>query len=89
MSSTPNEESVRLELVLGNGHRLIVPQVKATLEFYDDPDSPVFWGSYLVGMRPFYTLDIGKFYNYTVIQGSGSVDTPIYDRMMREKEYYD
>ena len=89
MFSILNEDSVRLELVLWNGHRLIVPQVKATLEFYDDPDSPVFWGSYLVGMRPFYTLDIGKFYNYTVIQGSGSVDTPIYDRMMREKEYYD
>ena len=53
MSSTPNEESVRLELVLGNGHRLIVPQVKATLEFYDDPDSPVFWGSYLEDMNPY------------------------------------
>ena len=40
-------------------------------------------------MKPYYTLDTGKFYNYTVIQGSGSEDTPIYDRMMREKEYYD
>lgn len=89
MFSILNEDSVRLELVLGNGHRLIVPQTKVTLEFYDDTDSPVFWGGYLEEMKPYYTLDIGKFYNYTVIQGSRSVDTPIYDRMMREKEYYD
>ena len=85
MFSILNEDSVRLELVLGNGHRLVIPQTKVTLSFHEGPQFAASWQ-----MSPtltYYTLDIEKFYNYTVIQGSGSVDTPIYDEMMRK--FYD
>ena len=88
MSSILNEDSVRLELVLGNGHRLVIPQIKVTLSFHEGPQFAASW-QMSPTLKSYYTLDIEKFYNYTVIQGSGSVDTPIYDRMMREKEYYD
>ena len=85
MSSTPEEFS-RVEVVMGNGHRMVIPQAKVTLIFHEGPQFAASW-QMSPSLKSYYTLDIEKFYNYTVIQGSGHVDTPIYDEMMRK--FYD
>lgn len=88
MSSIPEEEFSRVEVVLGNGHRLVIPQ--ATVRLNHHPvESPLDWEARYIVSRTYYTLDVGKFYDYAVIPGSGKEDTPIYDRLIREAEYYD